>query len=62
MIGLIIILEIVFLLVQFLILSKAESSFIKYLPLGIVISGLIFCISAYLNVFWSNYPDVIFEN
>ena len=53
---------IVFCVVQFLVLSKFKKHWIKWLPAGVTIAGLLFCLIAYLNVFWENTPDAIAEN
>lgn len=53
---------IIFCIVQFLILSKVKKSWIKWLPTGVTIAGLLFCLVLYLNLFWTNSSSVIGEN
>lgn len=53
---------IIFCIVQFLILIKAKKCWIKWLPTGVTIAGLLFCLVLYLNLFWTNSPSVIAES
>lgn len=53
---------IVFLVVQFIFISKAKKSWIKWLPTEVTVAGLLFCLVLYLNLFWTNSSSVIAEN
>ena len=53
---------IIFCVVQFLILSKVKKPWIKWLPVGVSITGFLFCFVLYLNLFWINSPSVIAES
>lgn len=53
---------IIFCIVQFLILLKINKSWIKWLPIGVVVTSLLFCLVLYLNLFWTNSPSVLAEN
>ena len=53
---------IIFCIVQFLVLLKIKKIWIKWLPIGLTIAGLLFCLVLYLNLFWTNSSSVIAEN
>lgn len=53
---------IIFCILQFLILLKIKKSWIKWLPIGLTIAGLMFCLVLYLNLFWTNSSSVIAES
>lgn len=52
----------IFCIIQFFILNKLKKSWIKWTPIGITVSGLLFCLVLYLNLFWTNSSSVIAEN
>ena len=47
---------------QFMLLTRINNAFIKYLPITAAIISLLFCFVIYLNVFWTDSPSVIAEN
>ena len=51
-----------FAIIQFLILLKIKRSWIKWLPTGVNIIALLFCLVLYLNLFWTNSSSVLAEN
>ena len=53
---------IIFAIVQFLILIKRKKTWVKWLPIGVNIIGLLFCLALYLNLFWTNSSSVLAEN
>lgn len=58
----IIVIGLIFCVFQFLILKNIKKAWIKWLPIGVISLGLLFCLVAYLNVFWTDSASVISEN
>lgn len=52
----------IFCVIQFWISNKIKKAWIKCIPIGITVLGLLFCFVLYLNIFWTNSPSVIAEN
>lgn len=47
---------------QFTLSTKVNNVFIEYLPISIIIIGLIFCLAAYIGAFGTNSLSVVAEN
>lgn len=47
---------------QFILSTRTNNAFIKYLPITATIISLLFCFVIYLNVIWADSPSVIAEN
>lgn len=52
----------IFCIIQFWTSSKLKKAWMKWIPIGITVTGLLFCFVLYLNLFWTNSPSVIAEN
>lgn len=54
--------SIIFGILQLLLVKKTQRPIIKYLPIGLTIIGLLFCLVTYLGAFGTYSPSVVAEN
>ncbi len=52
----------IFCVLQFLISNKVKKTWVKWVPIGITVVGLLFCLVTYLSALWTLSPSVIAEN
>ncbi len=53
---------VLFLIIQLILCFKTKKTIIKYVPMLVILCGLLFCFIIYMNIFGTNSSSVIAEN